>query len=792
MAQEGVNIEIDGQALQAPKGAMIIQVADEAGIYIPRFCYHPKLSVAANCRMCLVEVEKAPKPVPACAMPVAEGMKVLTRSKLALDAQRSTMEFLLINHPLDCPICDQGGECELQDLALGYGRDIGRYTERKRVIKDKNIGPLVSTDMTRCIQCTRCVRFGEEIAGIRELGATGRGEFMEITTYVERAMTSELSGNVIDICPVGALNARPSRHRGRSWEMVQHALVSPHDGVGSNLYLHTLRGQVMRVVPRANEAINETWIADRDRFSYEGLSSPDRLTIPMIKVNGQWQAADWEAALTAVAKGLRGINPEALGVLASPSATLEELYLLQKITRGLGSHNIDHRLRQSDVVDQSQAPLFPWLGQSIADLEWLDAVLLIGSNVRKEQPMIAHRLRKAALRNGAQVMAINPYRFDCNFPMSHQLIADPIGLAEGVLGVARAVADQSGAKIPGALRKVLGRIEPDAAMQAVAQALATADQGVILMGPGVIHHPAFSLIRACSAFIAEHTEAALGYLTEGANAAGAWLSGAIPHRLAGGEAVTKPGLSAQDMLREPRAAYLLFGIEPELDCDNPMQALQALQSASFNVLCTPFVSEVMREYAHVVLPIAGFGETSGTFVNVEGRWQSFTGAIAPPGQVRPGWKVLRVLGNMLSLPGFDYLSSEAVRDECKSLFAAGLTLSNRMTIKAVAPLPARTQALWRVGGVPIYAVDALVRRAASLQQTPDARPAMVYINSAQARQLGLETAGQVRVTQDGAEAILPLVMDEGVPDGCVWIPAGQPATAGLGPTFGPVRLAALA
>ena len=429
MSAEFVNVEVNGVALKAPKGEMIIRVTDANGAYVPRFCYHDKLPIAANCRMCLVEVEKAPKPMPACATPVAEGMKIYTRSPKAIAAQKATMEFLLINHPLDCPICDQGGECELQDLAVGFGRDISRYHERKRVVKDLSLGPLVSTDMTRCIHCTRCVRFGQDIAGIQELGTTGRGENMQIGTYIEHSVDHELSGNIIDLCPVGALNSKPFRFQARAWEMTQHPLVSPHDGFGSRLYGHVLRGQLKRVVPQPCEEINETWIADRDRYSYLGLEAADRLTTPRVRAsNGSWLDSDWETALNVAAKGLQGASQgdsvTGLGCLAHPSSTLEELYLLGRLAQGLGCANIDHRLRQRDFRDQDSDSGAPGLGMALAAVDGLDALFLIGANLRAELPMLAHRVRKAAIR-GASVSLLQPAPFRVSVSRSAGADHDP-------------------------------------------------------------------------------------------------------------------------------------------------------------------------------------------------------------------------------------------------------------------------------------------------------------------------------------------------------------------------------
>ncbi|ACL72080.1 NADH-quinone oxidoreductase, chain G [Thioalkalivibrio sulfidiphilus HL-EbGr7] len=788
MSQDLVNIEINGIPLQARKGAMLIEVADEAGIKIPRFCYHKKLSVAANCRMCLVEVEKAPKPLPACATPVMDGMKAFTQSPKALAAQKGTMEFLLINHPLDCPICDQGGECELQDVAMGYGEDVSRYSEAKRVVKDKDIGPLIATEMTRCIHCTRCVRFGEEIAGIRELGATGRGEFMQIGTYIEKSVSSEMSGNVIDLCPVGALTAKPSRYTARPWELVQHATVAPHDSIGSNLFLHTREGRVMRAVPRDNEAVNETWISDRDRFSYTGLYADDRLTTPMVKDNGKWVATDWETALARTVEGLKGTAASEIGALLSPHASLEELYLAQKLLRGLGVSAIDHRLRQGDFAHGDADPVFPYLGLPVADLENLNAALLVASNVRKEQPIAAHRLRKAGLK-GARLMAINTRDYGFAFPVTAQCITDPHGMVGVLAGVAGAALKAAGAKAPASLAKIIDAAEIDETTRAMAEQLKAGEQAVVLLGSQAFAHPRFSLLRALAAVVAEHTGAALGYLPEAANSAGAWLAGAVPHRGPAGERLVSSGLDAQAMLDKPRQAYVLLGVEPDLDCADGVRAREAIEGANFVVSLNAFASEATRNLADVLLPIATFAETSGTFVNAEGRWQSFQGVARPLGEARPGWKVLRVLGNMAGLNGFEHVSSENVRDELKGLFGADLSFDTGVSLEGAAFEAATVPTgLQRAGGVAIYALDPLVRRARPLQETADGRQAGAYISEAQARALDLLNTDRVLVRQNGRTATLDLVIDDGVAMGCVWIPAGMPETAALGAAFGPVEL----
>ncbi len=784
------DIEINGKVIKARDGAMVIEAADEAGITIPRFCYHEKLSVAASCRMCLVEVEKAPKPLPACATPVTDGMKVWTNSPKALAAQKNVMEFLLINHPLDCPICDQGGECDLQDIAVGYGSDVSRFSEIKRVVRSKDIGPLIATDFTRCIHCTRCVRFGQEIAGVKELGATGRGEHMEIGTYVEKSVGSELSGNIIDLCPVGALTSKPFRFTARPWELDNILSVSPHDCVGSNLVLQTRRNRVMRVVPQANEAINETWISDRDRFSYVGLNSKERLDMPMIKVEDEWREVGWETALERVVKGIRdlinGHGAEQFGTLMSPSSTLEEMYLLQKLTRGLGSANIDHRLRQSDFSDQELLPPFPWLGQEIKQLEKLNAALLVGSNVRKEQPIIAHRLRKAAV-SGASVMFVNPVDYSFNFPVAEKLIGNPDRMVRVLAGIAKALLDITGDVAPEGLQVLLENVSVGDTELVVAERLKAAENSTVLLGALALQSPQLSSLRALSALIAKLSGARFGQLPEGANSSGGWLAGAVPHRGPAGEEAAVAGVNASVMFEHPLRGYLLMGVEPELDTLSPATSVKILEQASFVVLMTPFVSEQMKRYADVILPVSPFSETSGTFVNIEGRWQSFSGAVAPLGESRPAWKVLRVLGNLFDLQGFDYTSSEQVRDELKAS-CEQIEPSSRVTWRCPTSLDADSTGLQRIGEVPIYAADALVRRSEPLQNTQDAMAAAVYVNESVATGLGLADGDVAQVRQGGDSIWLPVVIDERVADGCVIVPAALAETAGLGAIYGSVDI----
>jgi NADH-quinone oxidoreductase subunit G len=705
---------------------MLIRATDRAGVYVPRFCYHEKLTIAANCRMCLVEVEKAPKPLPACATPVTEGMKVFTKSPRAIGAQRATMEFLLINHPLDCPICDQGGECELQDLAVGFGRDISRYNEGKRSVPDESLGPLIATDMTRCIHCTRCIRFTEEIAGVQELGMIGRGEHMQVRTYIESTVNHELSGNVIDLCPVGALVSKPYRFSARAWEMQAVPLVSPHDPVGTNLYGHVLRGRLMRVVPRENDAINETWIADRDRFSYEGIYSADRLNTPLLRRGESWVAGDWEAALTEVATALRSHAPD-LGVLASPGCTIEELYLAGRIARGLGTHNVDHRLRQRDFRDQQADPVFPGLGLAIADVEALNGLLVIGANLRREVPMLAHRVRKAALR-GAHVAMLNPARLTHLFPVRSQLISAPADFVADLAAVLAAASAATGKSVPPQLAAVVGEARVTDEHRAAAQALLSGERRAVWLGALAARHAAFADLRALAAALAELTGATLGRLAEGGNAAGAYLAGAIPHREAGARPVARPGLSARDMLQRPLRAYLLFGgLEPSIDALEP-ESLRTLAKAGFVVAVTPYASEELMRIAHVLLPMGTFAESSGTYVNCEGVWQSQTGAAAPVGEARPGWKVLRVLGNLLALEGFEYQSSgdvlREVRDACAAAKPAGYQGAH-VVRKAAAETDGNGAG--PLIDLPMYQTDAVVRRAPSLQKTREGRtPAAAY------------------------------------------------------------------
>lgn len=792
---EKVSIEIDGRTVEVPKGASIIAVADELGIDIPRFCYHSKLSAPANCRMCLVDVEMGgrpvPKPLPACITTVADGMVVRTASERALKAQQGVMEFLLINHPLDCPICDQGGECELQDLALGYGRSVSRFVERKRVVKDENLGPLIATEMTRCIHCTRCVRFLDEIAGTSELGAMFRGEHTEIGTLVGDGVHSELSGNIIDLCPVGALTSRPYRFTARAWEMTSHAGIAPHDCLGSNVELHQLRGRIKRVVPRDNEAVNECWISDRDRYSYEGVVSEDRLLSPMLRDGDQWHEVDWQTALEAVANALRETvdahGAEAVGALISPSATLEEMALHSLLVRALGSDNIDTRLQRADFRDATSNQGFPGLETAVAELDNQDVVLLVGAYPRHEQPLLNHRLRKAALAGG-KILAVNPCVFEWNFDLTQEAITPTVELPAVLAAVARVVAREKGVAEPASLAAWSA---PDSvSTETIEQlgAIVAADgKKTVLLGSLAEGHPAGAELRYLGALIAELSGAAYGALTPGANTAGAWLAGALPDYRADGSAAK--GLDARAMLAAPRKAYVLHGIEPEQDLHDPQLAEAAFAEAEHVIALSSWDTRALRQQASILLPLAAFGETAGTFVNANGHWQIFGGVGQPLGEARPGWRVLRVLGNILGIPGFDYEAPDQIHAEVKS-WSGNASVARPMTDKPVLPLET-PQGMQRIGMFALYGTDALSRHAPSLQATDQAQPASAVLNPSDAVALGLGEGDEVSVTQGAASRTFAVRLHDRVPAGSFWLPGGLENTAGLGPMIGPATLVAV-
>jgi len=706
-----VEIELDGQKVEVPAGSMVMHAAEKAGTYIPHFCYHKKLSIAANCRMCLVDVEKAPKPMPACATPVTQGMIVRTKSDKAIKAQQSVMEFLLINHPLDCPICDQGGECQLQDLAVGYGGGASRYQEEKRVVFHKNVGPLISMEeMSRCIHCTRCVRFGQEVAGVMELGMSHRGEHAEIESFVGASVDSELSGNMIDICPVGALTSKPFRYQARTWELSRRKSVSPHDSTGANLIVQVKNHRVMRVVPLENEAVNECWIADRDRFSYEALNGDERLTQPMLKQGGEWKTVDWQTALEYVANGLRQVKAEhgagAIGLLASPHSSVEELFLAGALVRGLGSPNIDSRLRHAAFDNALSGGKARWLGRSVASLSSLQRVLVVGSSLRKDHPLFAQRIRQA-VRHGAQLFRIADRDEDWAMPLAGSVQADASVWVSALAGVAAAVAAEAGVQTP-----VAGEVNDT--NRAIARALLGGEHKAILLGNAAAHHEKASSLLSVANWIGQQTGATVGYLTEAANTVGAQLVGALPGQ---------GGLTASAMLGGALKATILLNTEPAHDS---AAGASGLQGAGMVVTLSPFKANM--DISDVLLPIAPFTETSGSFVNAEGRLQGFHAVVRPLGETRPGWKVLRVLGNLLGLPGFDADSSQAVLASALPGVASGELVDAARLSNADAGVgpagadlnPARV----RPCVAPIYQLDGLVRRAPALQQTRDARVAL--------------------------------------------------------------------
>ncbi|HEV7576087.1 MAG TPA: NADH-quinone oxidoreductase subunit NuoG [Caldimonas sp.] len=771
-----IEIDLDGQKVSVPEGSMVMHAADKAGTYIPHFCYHKKLSIAANCRMCLVEIEKAPKPMPACATPVTQGMIVRTRSDKALNAQQGVMEFLLINHPLDCPICDQGGECQLQDLAVGYGASSSRYDEDKRVVYPKDVGPLLSMqEMNRCIHCTRCVRFGQEVAGVMELGMIHRGEHAEITTIAGDTIDSELSGNMIDLCPVGAITSKPFRYSARAWELSRRKGVSPHDSTGANLIVQVKGAQVVRVLPFENEDVNECWLADRDRFSYEALNTPERLTVPMIRQGSEWKTVSWNDALDYVSRGLTQIavehGPQTIGALAAPIASVEELHLLAKVVRGLGSDNIDTRLRETAAPGRAMR----WLGRSIASLADLQRVLVVGSFLRKDHPLFAQRLRQA-VKKGAKVMSVHALRDDWLMPMGPSIAAAPSSWVAALASIAAAVATTRGVAAP-----IDGEASDEA--KAIAAALASGERKAILLGNAAAQHPDSASLEQLGRWIAEQTGATFGWLVDGGNAVGAQLVGALPKDV---------GATAAEMLGAgaPLKACLLLNVEPSLDAGDPPRAGAALAQAEMVVAMTAFMPS--DDVADVLLPIAPFTETSGTFVNAEGRVQGAHGVVKPRGDARPAWKVLRVLGNLLGLPGFSFETSEEVRDEALGDVATipARLAAPRAPVGDLTPsmAPASAGTLERIADVPIYAVDPIVRRAPALQLSADARPPTVGVPSELAAERGIVDGTPVRVTQGGASVVLAARVDPSLAANVIRVAAADPHTAALGPMFGTLTI----
>ena len=769
-----VELTIDGKNVEVPEGSMVMHAAHKLGIYVPHFCYHKKLSIAANCRMCLVEVEKAPKALPACATPATNGMIVHTCSEKAIAAQKSVMEFLLINHPLDCPICDQGGECQLQDLAVGYGGSASRYEEEKRVVFHKDLGPLVSAEeMSRCIHCTRCVRFGQEIAGMMELGMLNRGEHSEITTFVGRSIESELSGNMIDICPVGALTSKPFRYSARTWELARRKSISPHDSLGANLVVQVKRDEVMRIVPFENDEINECWISDRDRFAYEGLRE-QRLESPMIKGDdGVWREASWADALQAVAQGLANVRESMgasqIGFIGSEQCTLEEMSLLSRIAHGVGSPNVDARARLTDSNWDAALDGVPSLGMPIVQIGELDRILVVGSFMRADHPLMTQRLRQAA-KHGTQVSSIDLAADDPLLPLHGRMTVAPAGMDDALAEVAVALAGIKGLDVPAALAGVKASDEATR----IAQSLASGQNVAVLMGNAAVHANNASQLAANAGWIAEQAGGKFGFLTPGANTVGAYLANATPAQ--GGKMVSQ-------MLSDPAAAlaaYVVVNLEPKFDTALGQVAVDTLRASKFAVALTPYQTAA-QDWAHVMLPVGPYTETSGTFVNAEGTPQSFKATVPPHAQSRPAWKVLRVLGNLLKLPEFDEESSEAVRD---AVLTGGIAskLSNKVKLPvglSDGSAAAGSDLQW-VADVAIYRTDAIVRRAQALQQTKASDTPAARIHPDTLARLGVADCADIRLRSATGEAVVAVRADATVPPDCVRLPIGFESSAALG------------
>ncbi|MCC2624860.1 MAG: NADH-quinone oxidoreductase subunit [Burkholderiales bacterium] len=747
-----VEFELDGKKVSAPAGSNILEVALKEGKYIPHFCYHKKMSIAANCRMCLVEVEKAPKPLPACATPITEGMKVQTCSKLAVEAQKGVMEFLLINHPLDCPVCDQGGECQLQDLAVGYGRSSTRFEEEKRAVTNKDLGSLVSTEMTRCIHCSRCVRFTDEIAGFQELGMSYRNNHVEVMPFIGKTVDSEISGNIIDVCPVGALLSKPFKNKYRNWELSRRKSIAPHDGLGSNIVVQTDKyHKVARVLPLENEELNECWLSDRDRFSYEGLYHEERNTTPMIKQDGKWINTSWETAIQYAAKSINGVRQdhgsEAIGVLASNISTVEELYLLQKLMRCIDVNNIDSRLFQSDFSLDHKISGTLSLGGKVTDLASSKSILLIGSVIREEQPLIASKIR-TAVKKGTELNVINVLKDELLCDVKNQLMVDPREMVYTLAQVAKA----AGVNLSDL---DLSAVEVSAEATSIAQGLAKGG-GYIVLGNVAKSLPDYSKIVLLAQELARVVQAKFGQFAGLANEVGADLVGFVPYKKEFNHKIEKHGLNAMQMLKNPRRAYVLLNTELECDAYNPAQALTALKQADTVVVMSPFINEEMKNYADVILPITPFTETAGSYVNMEGRWQTFNGVTRPLGDSKPGWKVLRVLANNLNLAGFDYNNIEEVRAELKPL-AEDKPVEIHLAADKYTVNKPKLDHLVRFGIQGIYYGDSIVRRASSLQQTAYAKLPDLVLSPTLAAKLNVKANDKLKLEQGEAvkELMLP-------------------------------------
>ena len=768
------NIEVDGQQLEAEAGEMLIQVTDRNDIYIPRFCYHEKLSIAANCRMCLVEVERAPKPLPACATPVMDGMKVFTKSEYARDAQKGTMEFLLINHPLDCPVCDQGGECPLQDQAMGFGGDDSRYVEKKRSVPSHDIGPLVATEMTRCIHCTRCVRFGEEIAGVMEMGAPGRGEDVKISTFLNQSIDSEVSGNIIDLCPVGALTSKPYRFSARSWELRNHASISPYDCLGSNINIQTLRDEVERVLPIENPEINDCWLSDRDRFSYEAVNSDNRLTHPMIKDANGWKETDWETALNHASAGLKTIIESGSGSdiagLAAATSTLEEFHLLQKLIRGVGSENIDHRLQQCDFRTDTDSLPTPLSEVAIRDYDNLSSILLVGSNIRKEQPLLGLRIRNGVLKSGTTVSAVNPVDYEFNFDLVEKEIAGGLDLVKTLCNLASTIANAQSISLPDEIAELANSTVMTASAENL---IAAGENGLIVLGALAHQHADAALLRSISTWICKNTGNKLAVLAP-ANSVAAYEAKCLPGA---------NGKNAANMMQQGSRGFILLGCEPELDCLDGKAALDAMSQSEFVVQLSAFKSESVMQYADVLLPMAAFTESAGTYINCEGKRQQSKVAASPKGEARPAWKILRVLGNFMQCQGFDQVTLDDVSAEIPMTLESSDNLTEADLIFHAAQsneTSSSSNQLLRIADMPMYRGDVTLRHASALQRTADNPAPAASIHPQLAEKLQLSPGDEVQVKNGTGSAQLKINLSSRINQDCVYIPAGFMETANLG------------
>ncbi len=796
-----VNIEIDGKKLKVAQGTMVIEAADHARIPIPRFCYHKKLSIAANCRMCLVQVENARKPLPACATPVSEGMKIFTKSAMAKDAQKTVMEFLLVNHPLDCPICDQGGQCELQDIALEYGKDYSKYSEGKRSIDDENIGPLIATDMTRCIYCTRCVRFGDEVAGLKELGVAGRGEHSQVGLFLEQSVNSELSGNVIDLCPVGSLTSKVSRYHARAWETQARAQISVQDSLQANLYHHICKSKVIQTVPRENDSVNETWLTDADRFSYEAFHSPERITEPQIKVDGQWQTVDWETALQtatqAITQVVSGPGGQQVGALASSFCTNEEYYLLSQLMEKLGSANLDHQLRKADGSERFVSQAVPIMEQSLAEFENNDVIMVVGGHPRRQVPLLNQRIFKAT-KAGAKVVHLQAFPDTHRYPVEVDALVNK-GDFVGVLAqVLKAIVQIKQVSLPSSIDALLSGVTPNEVASSIAKTILEGQKGTLLLGADALSHPQSHTIQWLARVITQVTGMAFTKLHHGSNPAGAWVAGVLPDRGVIGQPQPQTiGQSALEMLQNPLKAMILLNLDADADFINPRLAVESLSRVEHVIHIGSYANHHTREYATVMLPMVTPSENEGSMINLVGHWQSFKPCLEPEGQSKPAWKVFRVLGNLLGLEGFQYNHVKEVSDELKAFYDAYKPGSDELSLDKLVDLRPhslesnQSNQLIRLAPMGMYRTNPVIRRAPSLQKTIEGQATQfAVLHSQTASQCHVQAGDKVRIVQDSrpGKMSFDVKLDDSMCPGTVLVQAGTEQSSDLGAPFSSVEV----